>query len=325
MLDSLVEQYRWATQIDPPPVANRETVVVCGMGGSGISGDVASVVADDTLLYVHRGSGLPPGAVSLRPLVIAVSYSGNTEETRSAVDASLGAGLDVAIVAGGGTLAAVAAQRDLPFVAVPSGLQPRAAFGYLSGAVLRLLEAGGYIDETGLDEAATIVDILLGASMNGPAVRLADDIAAELRGRVALVVGSQGLSGVAAYRWKTQINENAKMPAFHTVLPETDHNEIVGWSTLGSLTSRWFGVVSLRDHRERDGIAVRFEPTLEQLATGASVVAEVWAQGESPLARLASLTVTGDLVSLALARHAGVDPIPVDAIESLKRRLLEQP
>lgn len=325
MLETLVDQYRWAAAITPPEVPSRSAVLIAGMGGSGISGDVAAAVASDTPVFVHKGYRLPRWAARLRPLVIGVSYSGNTEETRSVVDDALEAGLDVAVVAGGGRLGALAVERDLPNIPVPTGLQPRAAFGYLSGAVLRLLEAAGYVAETGLDEAATVVSTLLGTAMDGPAVALADDLAGALRGRIVVVLAGQGVPAVAAYRWKTQINENAKASAFHSVLPEADHNEIVGWSTWGSATRNWVGVVALRDRHEPDHLAARFDPTLEQLAQGASVAGEVWAQGSSPLAHLASLAVVGDLVSLALARDAGVDPVPVEAIETLKQRLTEQP
>ncbi len=324
MLETLAAQYRWAATLSPPDVPRSSAVLMAGMGGSGIAGDVAAAVANDAPVFVHKGYGLPRWAARLRPLVIAVSYSGNTEETRSVVDDALEAGLDVAVVAGGGQLGVLAAERDLPRVLVPTGLQPRAAFGYLSGATLRLIEAAGLVDDTGLEETATIVTTLLGEAMDGPAVPLADDLAEALSGRIALVLAGQGVPAVAAYRWKTQINENAKAPAFRSVLPEADHNEIVGWSTWGSATRNWVGVVTLRDRHESSRLAARFAPTLEQLERGASVAGEVWAQGDSPLARLASLAVVGDLVSLALARDAGVDPVPVDAIEALKRRLTEQ-
>ncbi|HZJ47831.1 MAG TPA: SIS domain-containing protein, partial [Acidimicrobiia bacterium] len=254
---------------------------------------------------------------------VAVSYSGNTEETLSAVEAARGAGLSIAAVSSGGELSRLAQEHGWPLIAVPGGLQPRAAFGYLTGAVMRILEGAGLVDDAGLSEAATVTDELLGADLDGPGRHLADDLADGLTGRITLVVASLPAS-VAAYRWKTQINENAKAPAFTTTIPETDHNEIVGWSTLGSAIRRTVGVIALRDEHEPAPVAARFEPTLDFLSGGATFVGEVWAQGEHPLARIASLSVIGDMVSLRLARNAAVDPIPVDAIERLKKTLGEK-
>jgi glucose/mannose-6-phosphate isomerase len=319
MIQSLPEQYRWAAELTPPPVPASGSALVCGMGGSGISGDVAAAVAG-TPVFVHKGYGIPVWASALSPLVVAVSYSGNTEETLSAAEAALAAGLAVAVVTTGGALSRLAAERGWPSVEIPAGLQPRAAFGYLTGGVVRILEAAGLVREPGLQEAATVTDELLGSELDGPGRRLADDLADGLAGKVTLVAGS-GITSVAAYRWKTQINENAKTPAFVLRLPEADHNEIEGWSTL--TLRRAVGLITLRDAFEPASVAARFEPTADLLSEGSTVVGEVWAQGSSPLARIASLAVVGDLVSLRLARNAGVDPVGVEAIERLKRTLGE--
>lgn len=322
MLATLPDQYRWAAELEVPELPEMSSAVVCGMGGSGIAGDVAAVVAG-TPVFAHKDYGLPRWAASLSPLMVAVSYSGNTEETLSAVDAALAAGMPIAAVSSGGVLSERARKEGWPLVEVPGGLQPRAAFGYLAGATLRVLEAAGLAGETGLVEAATVTDELLGADIDGPGRRLADDLAEGLGGRIVLVVAS-GPASVAGYRWKTQLNENAKTPAFTALVPEADHNEIVGWSTLGTATRRTIGVITLRDEHEPDSISARFDPTIQLLAEGAEIVGEVWAQGEHPLARIASLAVIGDMVSLRLARNAGVDPVPVEAIEHLKKMLGEQ-
>lgn len=322
MLASLPDQYRWAADLTSPSLRAATGALVCGMGGSGIAGDVAGAVAAGAPVFVRKGYGIPGWAERLRPLVVAVSYSGNTEETLSGVEAADRAGLAIAAVSSGGALSRLARDHGWPLVEVPGGLQPRAAFGYLTGAVMRILESAGLVEETGLAEAATVTDELLGADLDGPGRRLADDLAEGLAGRITLIVAS-GSAAAAAYRWKTQINENAKSPAFTTTIPETDHNEIVGWSTLGSAIRRTVGVVALRDTHEPPRVGARFEPTLGRLSEGASLVGEVWAQGEHPLARIASLCVIGDMVSLRLARNAAVDPVPVEAIEVLKRELGE--
>jgi glucose/mannose-6-phosphate isomerase len=322
MIESLPDQYRWAAGLRVPEVPGATSAIVCGMGGSGISGDVAAAIADGPVL-VHKDYGLPSWAPSLpEPILVAVSYSGNTEETLSAVESARAAGLPVAAVSSGGQLSEIAADEGWPLIQVPGGLQPRAAFGYLAGAVVRLLEGAGLAHDVGLDEAAAVAGTLLGKHLDGPGRRLADDLAEGLAGKVTVVLGS-GLTAVAAARWKTQINENAKSPAFVSVLPEADHNEVEGWTTLGSALRRTVGLVMLRDENEHGRVRARFEPTAQLLGEGASVVGEVWAQGSSRLARLTSLTAIGDLVSLRLARTAGIDPVAVDAIQQLKQTLGE--
>ena len=264
MISGLSDQYRWAADLDPPPVPRTETVLVCGMGGSAISGDLAAAAIPSALIAVNKGYSLPGWAAGLRPLVVAVSYSGNTEETRSAVAEALTLDLPVAVVAGAGALGELADQRQLPIVRVPTGLQPRAALGYLTGGVLRLLESAGIAEDQTepLREAASVVAELWGDGRVGPAGSLALDLADGLAGRLSLIYGSSGLTAPVAQRWKTQINENGKRPAFWSLLPELDHNEIVGWEALEALTRRSAGIVLLRDRDEHD--LLRFARRLSQ-------------------------------------------------------------
>ncbi|MCP4249681.1 MAG: bifunctional phosphoglucose/phosphomannose isomerase, partial [bacterium] len=148
------------------------------------------------------------------------------------MDEALALELPVAVVAGGGALGDLADRENLPIVRVPLGLQPRAALGHLTGGVLRLLESVGLAGQQAnpLKEAASVVDELWGDGETGPGRQLAMDLADGLAGRIPLIYGSSGLTAPVARRWKTQINENGKRPAFWSVLPELDHNEIVGWS-----------------------------------------------------------------------------------------------
>jgi len=326
MMSGLGDQYRWAADLVPPPVPRAETVLVCGMGGSGISGDMAAAAIPSALVAVNKGYTLPGWVAGLRPLVIAVSYSGNTEETRSVVEDALALELPVAVVAGGGALGDLADQRRLPIIRVPTGLQPRAALGYLTGGVLRLLESAGVAGEQveALQEASSVVGELWGEGRSGPAGRLALDLADGLAGRISLIYGSTGLTAPVAQRWKTQINENGKRPAFWSVLPELDHNEIVGWSALESLTRRSVGVVLLRDRDEHPQVGRRFALTTNLIAEKVPVVGEVWSQGDSRVARIASLALIGDLASVHLAEQEGIDPVPVEVIEHLKVLLNEE-
>ena len=322
----LAGQYLWARDLVVSAVPKAPVVLVCGMGGSGISGDFAAAACPDLLVAVHKGYELPGWAALVRPLVVAVSYSGNTEETRSAAEQASEWGLPLAVVSSGGALGAQASEKGWPLVLVPGGLQPRDAFGYLVGGLLRLLESGGMIaDQTqALEEAAGVVGELVGDAEGGPAAELAADLAEGLSGRMVLIHGAEGVTKPVAQRWKTQINENAKRPAFWSTLPELDHNEIVGWRALEPLTRRALGLVQLRDRFEHPRVARRFALTRDLIGDGMSAVGEVWSQGESRLARMAGLCVVGDLLSVLLAEQEGVDWVEIDAITELKARLAEE-
>ncbi len=319
LIATMPDQLRWAAALEPPSVPAARAAVVGGMGGSGIAGDVAAAVAESegVRVAVHKGYGLPGWTTD--ELVVAVSHSGNTEETLSAVDAAQSAGRPWAAVSTGGTLLERATAAGAPRIDVPFSPQPRAAFGYLAGGVLRLLEAAGVIgpQSGALDEAAEVVEGLLA----GPAHDAAAAIADRLSGRVSVVYGGSGPAGVAANRWKTQINENGKAPAYWSTLPELDHNELVGWTAHPGLGHDAVGVVFLHDSGDHPRVALRSTLTRDLMTPGVALAGEVSSVGESVLARLFSLTVVGDLVSVGLAERAGVDPVPVAVIEDLKRRL----
>jgi len=324
LIDELPAQLRWAAATSVPRLAGASEGLVLGMGGSGFAGDVAAVFAEaqGARVAVHKGYGLPGWATGGALAVVAVSHSGNTEETLSGVEAARTAGLAVAAAATGGALADRAREWNLPFLAVPPGPQPRAAAGYLAGAALRLLESAGVVSGTvaALVEAAEVVETML--SGNAPTV--AAEVAASLRGRIGIVYGSGPLTAAAAGRWKTQLNENGKVPAWWSTLPELDHNEIVGWTAIPSLGSDAVGVVFLHDDGEDPRVHRRARLTAE-LMFQVHLAGTVSSQGTGPLARLFSLVVIGDLVSVAVAERAGVDPVPVEVIERLKKALGPRP
>jgi glucose/mannose-6-phosphate isomerase len=316
------DQLRWAAALELPEVAPASDLLVCGMGGSGISGDYLASLAS-ARVTVHKSYGLPGWAWVARPLVLALSYSGETEETLSAVAEASEAGLGVVAVTTGGSLGAEARTRAWPCVPLPPGLQPRAALGYLLGATVRVAMQAGAVTPPVADlaEAAGVADGLVGPG--GPGWRLAADLAAALDGRLVAVYGS-GVTAPVANRWKTQVNENAKWPGWWSVLPELDHNEIVGWRAHPEIGRHRVGIVTLRDRAEPAAVARRFRLSEAVTRDDVSWIGEVWGQGESPLARMVSLTVLGDALSVELADLAGVDPVPVEPIEDLKRRMREE-
>lgn len=323
---ALSSQLRWAAEVEPPHIGTFSEVLYAGMGGSGIAGNYAAAVAEPTgtRVVVHKGYGpLPPWTVRVRPLVIAGSYSGNTEETIDFVTAAWESGMPVAVITTGGELGEMAARNGWGQISVPPGYQPRAAAGYMIGAAVRMLEGANAVDDHRLAfiEAAEIAE--RGTAEGSAEWELAEAIAESLEGRVPIIYGGGPITSVVAQRWKTQINENAKVPAWYSSLPELDHNEIVGWETMPTMTSENFAVVSLTDKSDHDRVALRARHTRALTENAVPWVGEVAAHGTSRLARLISLTVVGDLVSWMLAKRLGVDPTPVATIENLKQLIAE--
>ncbi len=312
-------------KVDPSRVAN---IIVMGMGGSGISGDVSRVLFEDELkvpLFVNRHYDLPafagPGT-----LAIAVSYSGNTEETLSGFNVALERGAQVLVVSAGGKISELAVEKGLSLVAIPKGLQPRAALGYLSVPLAVVLARLGFVADVGpaMEEA---IDLLRReAERYGPTVPLAENPAKQLAtaffDKMPVVYGSEGLTGLAAFRWRCQLNENAKVCGRWNMLPELDHNEICGWQELEELGRRAH-LVFLRDRDEHQQIKKRFEATRELIANHFDGIEEFTSAGESKAAGLFSLICLGDFASIYLALLNGIDPSPVERIESLKKRLVE--
>ena len=323
---TLGSQLRWAADVELPPVPPATDVLIAGMGGSGIAGDFVAALASAGRgrVAVQKGYGPLPGwALDRMPLLIAISFSGNTEETLDIVAAASRTDLPIITLTAGGELARITDEDGWPTIAVPGGIQPRAAVGYLFGAVARVVAAAGLIPDQvpALMEAADAAD--RATSEGSPSWLLAADIAQGLAGRIPIIYGGGPVSGAVAQRWKTQVNENAKTPSWWSVLPELDHNELVGWEAMPQLTNRYLGVVALTDETDHPRVKDRLAHSRALTNNVVPWVAEVAAEGDAPLARLMSLVVVGDLVSLMLAENAGVDPVPVDTIEKLKKLLTE--
>ncbi len=323
-MTALGAQLRWGTDLSlRASKGGEEELLVCGMGGSGITGDFLAAVAavEGRRTTVHKHYGLPGWAARQRPSVVVVSYSGNTAEAISSWRAARDLGLSVTVITSGGELAKRAALGGDQLVIIPGGYQPRSALGFGLAALLRVAEAAGVIVDPrpSLEEAAQIADSISGH--HGEGIALATELASGMADRMVGVYGSLPLTQVAAYRWKTQTNENAKRMAFWGALPEATHNEIVGWDLPHELARHRVGLVALRDLQEHPGVARRFEVQEGLTADRVAWVGEVWSQGISPLARLISLVAMGDLFSLELARHSGADPMQVELIDRLKDKM----
>ncbi len=299
-------------------------LAVCGMGGSAIGADLVLATLPELPVpaAVVRGYRLPAW-VGPQTLVVAVSYSGDTEETLACASSAVERGCAPVCVGSGGRLGALAEAKGLPLIKVPGGSQPRASLGSLATPLLATLADAGLCSDpqADVDEAAAL--LRSGCAELGPETpeqaNPAKRLALRLRDHQAVVYGA-GLTVPAARRWKGQINENAKAPAFWNELPELNHNELMGWTSLPALTASTVAVF-LEDERGDARLVRRTELTAAELsAHGVAVEREV-ARGRSPLARLFSLVQLGDYVSYYLALLYGVDPTPVAAIQDFKAKL----
>lgn len=306
-------------------------VMVLGMGGSGVSGDVLQVVLEPDLnvpVAVLKSYGPLPGWVGPATLVLAVSYSGSTEETIAAAEDAVSAGARVLAVSSGGPLADLARKHDLPHVSIPSGLQPRASLGYLALPLLAVLQRIGLARDLDaeIEEAGAVLDELAARCHRSvpAAENPAKQLALEIRDRIAIVYGAHGIAALAAMRFKCDLNEYGKVPAFWNAFPELNHNEIVGWSGLTDVTRANAVIVLLRDLVEHERVAMRIAITRRLIADSASGVVEVKATGESSLARLLSLVFVTQLAAIYVGLARGVDPGPVEVIQQLKAELAQR-
>jgi len=297
-------------------------VFIAGMGGSGIAGDIFTAwVADRSKvpIQVVREYRLPSYAQS-GDVLIAVSYSGNTEETLAATSQAIKLGCALLVVTSGGALASLARETNAHLLEVPPGLPPRGAFGHLFGILPGIGEDWVYGDLRG-ELRRTIVHLRELRSRYRPDAGLrsnrAKALAVRLRGRVPIVYGAPPFTAVAK-RWQTQFNENAKVLAFASAFPEADHNELVGWCS--DETSRRFAPVMLRDADETPEMRRRLDATAHLMGRYTKVE-RVEDDAPDLLGRMLGLLYLGDYVSLYLATLRKVDPRPVKPIEQLKARL----
>jgi glucose/mannose-6-phosphate isomerase len=290
-------------------------LVVCGMGGSAIGGDLAAAAIGRRAarpVRTVRGYELGPD-VGPDTLVLCASYSGSTEETLACFDAAGEAGAQRVALTTGGPLAERAREHGVPVIGVPSGMQPRAAVVYMTVGALECAAICGAAPSlrAEIDGARAVLEDV--AESSG-----ADGIARALDETVPVVHGA-GPTAPVARRWKTQLNENSKVAAFASEIPEANHNEIEGWRRgldQAPLSAVFLHAPGLHPRLER-----RMELTAERLADLGAPVVRIDARGGDPVAHVLSLVTIGDLVSVSLAELEDVEPTPVEAIESFKSAL----
>lgn len=329
-LYGLPEQFASSVNLDLAFVSRYKKdyrqIVVSGMGGSAIGGDILRTYAASKAkipVVVVRDYSVP-AFVNQDTLFLAVSYSGNTEETLSAYSQAREKKASIICITTGGKLKDWAQEDGYGVVGIPAGLVPRAATGYLFAPLVLLLEELGIVAGA-RQELEETVTVLRGMRDNlQPSVPASTNqakmIARELKDSLPVIWGTSGISEVAALRWKAQINENAKCPAYYNVFPELNHNEIVGFEVPPQLLSSMSCII-LKDQYDHERVKRRIEISKGMIKERVKSIVEVNSQGESYLARFYSLVYIGDYASVYLALEYGINPTPVAVIDYLKAEL----
>jgi len=308
-----------------PEFRDIDKIVICGMGGSAIGGDLLHSLISNLskpIVFVHRDYHLPP-FVDSKTLVIASSYSGNTEETLSAFDQALNTNCHKLAITTGGKLKKLAQENRVPVLTIEYSSQPRAALGYSFIPLIALFCQLGFLETKSaeLERMAQMLESLLSNWAEDVATPLnpAKQLATKLFGKLVVIYGAGVLSPVAQ-RWKTQFNENSKSWAFYETFSELNHNAVVGYEFPQELGDNVY-VILLRSPSLHHRILARYQITSEILQKAGIGHQVIDSQGEDDLTRMMSLVFLGDWVSYYLAMLYQVDPTPVKVISYLKERL----
>ena len=300
-------------------------LLIVGMGGSGVAGDVLKLVLNETSqinVEVRKAYGIPEVVANRRPKCLFISYSGNTEETVEAVNDAIRYKLDWSVISSGGQLLELAEEHERPFVKVPPGLQPRAAFGLMTKAVMHYVSSD--IDRKYLemcDQAGDYLNKSLANQSENQLLSQALQISKEIGSKTSVIYGGTPLTYLVAQRWKTQINENAKSKAFVGYMPEIHHNEILSWEANREESKNNFQLLFLRSSTENSQVSKRFELTKKIIGDKVNISEIENISSENIISNLFHLTLLGDLVSVYMAENLDIDPYDITAIEELKKLL----
>ena len=319
--DQIVAALRSLTVLGTLPahddIAN---VLVLGTGAAGWVGDLLAAVAGPFMpvpLVVHKGFE-PPSFVDPSTLVVAISASGNSPETVASTMTCLESGAQLFAVTSGGALGALADAHEAPTVFLPASSTPiptRSRIGALAIPVLQAFGTMGLFPGAREWIVAAVDQLRTRREELAAADSLVTHLARDIAGTLPLVYGGGALGGVAAGRWKVQLNQSAKVPAWTGTLPDVVHGELAGWGQHGDITRQVLSLVLLRHDLEPPELVEQFERVETWTAEVVTGIHTVRAAGEGPLAQLLDLAFIGDLVALDLAERAGIDPGPTPVIQ----------
>jgi glucose/mannose-6-phosphate isomerase len=302
-----------------------KNIVLCGLGGSAIGGDLLRSYLSDELRipFVVIRSYVLPAFVGRKSLVIISSYSGNTEETHSCHKEAMKRRAKILCISSGGLVEKIARQKKQPHIKVPGGPSPRAALGYSFFPLLIALTKLKLVKDKTNEIKETLHLLMAKAEEYSNPEHVAStplQLAQQLHKRIGVIYSSTERLDAVNTRWRGQIAENAKSLAWGHVLPEMNHNELVGWKVLKDQMHE-MQTIYLRDKEDHRRVAVRLDITKQIISEHTQHITEVWSEGRSRLARMFSLVHLGDWVSFYLAILNHENPMPVNVIDYLKEEL----
>jgi len=302
-----------------------DSLLIMGMGGSGVSGDVLSLLSNEVSLKkitVRKSYSIPKKIMEVKPFCLFISYSGNTEETLSGLNDAIKNNLDWAVISSGGKLIDLAIEHNKEYIKIPDGLQPRAAFGYLTQAackIVDIVEGTNFLKE--LRDVGNYLNEILNEEEDSEIFIEAKKIAKQINKKTCIIYGGTDLTELVASRWKTQINENAKSKAFVGSMPEVHHNEILSWDADVEGSKSNYVLILLRDNSENSQIAKRFDLTQKLLGEKVEIFNIEPKSQSTTLIKLMELVLLGDLFSISLADELNMIPEDIEGIENLKKLL----
>jgi len=298
-----------------------KNIIICGMGGSALPGNILLCWLRDQVkkgnispipVYIHRDYNLPPQATK-ESLIITISYSGNTEETLSALREAIKNKFSVVGITTNGKIEEICKKKNIPFVKIPSGIQPRCATGYLFSAVIKILENAGIIENIS-KEVSSLEEKLKQLDLE----RQGKDLVQKLAGKIPLVYASNKFK-VLSRIWKIKFNENSKTLSFYNYFPELNHNEMVGFTDKEKAKN--FHVLILRDKQDHPRNQKRMDLFSEIAKKKGLETTSIDIKQGNLLFKIFSTLLLGDWASYYLALERGQDPTPVKMVEEFKKKL----
>ena len=313
-------------RVEAPPAGGFDSIILAGMGGSGHPGDLMNALGVAKVpLYVHRNYDLPLKYIRhmgfKNPLIIASSYSGNTEEALTAYAAAKKEGLSLLVSSAGGTLEELAKQDNVPFCKIDyTDMQPRHTLFAAFVGIATALKNSGLADDIS-DELVRVAKIL--EEKTPTLEETGKKLAEKMKGKVPVFTSSDSL-GFATKNFKIQTNENAKYPAFWNTFPELNHNELVGFSKLAEIDNpNAFFILMIRNPEDHPRNKARIDVTKRLYEKWGATVEEFYAEGETQLEKIFHTVTLGLWTTYHLAKSYNIDPVPVEGVEDFKAKLKE--
>ena len=299
-----------------PCVNEIRNVLICGLGGSGIGGTIVNdIVSPKAKIPITATKDYSiPNFVNEHTLVIANSYSGNTEETLYALQKCQAKGAEIAVITSGGSLKTIAEEQNYNKLIIPSGQPPRAMFGYAFTELFYLLNHYGIIDDSFKSDFQKAIQLL--DTEKSDIQNRAKDLAKKMHKQTPVIYVANGFEGVAV-RFRQQINENSKMLCWHHVVPEMNHNELLGWRT----NVNDLAVVYFRNKSDYERNQIRMDINKKVISKYTENITEIWSKGNSLIENSLYHIHLGDWASWYLSEMNNVDAIEIDVINFLKGEL----